>query len=74
MGIKIRLYFKRDLGRPQFVPHYIFHAVDAVSIFECVAKHTGDEDLAVTVANWADNAHIKDVLDTDAVHAEAIKR
>lgn len=72
MYAKIEIYFKKDLGRPQFVPHYFYKTIDAVGIFECISMHTGDDDLAANVAGWADLAAIGEEYDTDTMHAEIV--
>ena len=72
MYCKISIYFKKDLGKPHFVPIYIYKTIDAVAIFECISAHTGDEDLAAEVAGWADIAGVGEVYETDAICAEII--
>lgn len=72
MSRKIRFHFKEDLGKPQFVPHYVFHADHTLIIGSCILDRTENYDLAVDVAGWAELAAVGQSYDNNIIHAEII--
>ena len=69
---KIVIYFKKDLGRPLFVPHYYFKTSDHYAIYDCIMDRTRDHDLSANVASWAEVAGIGEEYDCDELNAEIV--
>lgn len=73
MSCKCDIYFKEDLGKPGFVPHYIKPIRERDdSIYNLVEDRTYDPELAIEVQSWAELAVVGESFDNDVLHAEIV--
>ena len=69
---KIDMYFKKDLSRPLFVPHYFVNTNDQLRIYDIVLEHTDSHVMASEVSGWAPMAGIDEKYDTDDICATIV--